>query len=212
MRSGTGDFIESGARLSPGSLPIRHPDVPAGERIMSIKLLFVLTSHGKMGDTDRTTGFFLPEIAHPYEIFHATGYEMASVSPKGGQPSIDTVDESDRCRRRSWRAPRRWRWSARRCVRPMWTRPRTTRSSSSAGTARCGISPTTRNWRPSRRRSTSGAGSRRRPWRRWSGWRRVPEGIAPRAPLRRTLAEPCPPTHSLLLEPPSDTACRSHCS
>ena len=60
-----------------------------------MRVLFVLTSHEKLGNTGRKTGFFLPEIAHPYEIFHRAGYEMASVSPKGGEPPMDAADASD---------------------------------------------------------------------------------------------------------------------
>ena len=32
------------------------------------KILFVLTNNNKLGNTNKETGFYLPEVAHPYEI------------------------------------------------------------------------------------------------------------------------------------------------
>lgn len=59
------------------------------------KILIVLTSHSQLGDTGRPTGFYLPEVAHPYAVFTAAGYPVDFVSPQGGQPPIDGVDRSD---------------------------------------------------------------------------------------------------------------------
>ena len=50
-----------------------------------VKVLFLVTSHGKMGNLDRKTGWYLPEVAHPYQVFQAAGYEQVIVSPKGGK-------------------------------------------------------------------------------------------------------------------------------
>ncbi|KAL9625586.1 MAG: hypothetical protein Q9160_000299 [Pyrenula sp. 1 TL-2023] len=52
------------------------------------KVLFVLTSHDKMGTTDKKTGWYLPEMAHPYaEVSpHA---EIVVASPKGGEAPLD---------------------------------------------------------------------------------------------------------------------------
>ncbi len=58
-------------------------------------ILFVLTSHERLGDTGRKTGFYLPEIAHPYAVFRDGGHELAAVSPRGGSPPMDGVDTSD---------------------------------------------------------------------------------------------------------------------
>lgn len=54
-----------------------------------MKLLMVLTSHDKLGDTGRKTGFWLEEFAAPYFVFRDAGVELTLASPKGGQPPID---------------------------------------------------------------------------------------------------------------------------
>ncbi|EME44608.1 hypothetical protein DOTSEDRAFT_72158 [Dothistroma septosporum NZE10] len=52
------------------------------------KVLFVLTSHDKMGDTDNPTGWYLPEFAHPYYKL-APHAEITIASPKGGEAPLD---------------------------------------------------------------------------------------------------------------------------
>jgi len=59
------------------------------------KILIGLTSHSQLGNTGRTTGFYLPEAAHPHDIFTRAGYEVDFVSPLGGEPPIDGADLSD---------------------------------------------------------------------------------------------------------------------
>jgi len=59
------------------------------------QILIALTSHGQLGTTGRSTGFYLPEAAHPYHIFTQAGYTMEFVSPQGGAPPMDGVDKSD---------------------------------------------------------------------------------------------------------------------
>jgi putative intracellular protease/amidase len=54
-----------------------------------MKILMVLTSHDKLGDTGRKTGFWLEEFAAPYFVFRDAGVELTLASPKGGQPPID---------------------------------------------------------------------------------------------------------------------------
>jgi putative intracellular protease/amidase len=54
-----------------------------------MKILMVLTSHDKLGDTGRKTGFWLEELAAPYYNFKEAGAEMVLASPKGGQPPLD---------------------------------------------------------------------------------------------------------------------------
>jgi putative intracellular protease/amidase len=49
----------------------------------------VLTSHDKLGDTGRKTGFWLEELAAPYFVFRDSGAEIVLASPKGGQPPLD---------------------------------------------------------------------------------------------------------------------------
>ena len=59
------------------------------ERETSLKILMVLTSHDRLGDTGRKTGFWLEEFAAPYFVFRDAGVELTLASPKGGQPPID---------------------------------------------------------------------------------------------------------------------------
>jgi putative intracellular protease/amidase len=54
-----------------------------------MKILMVLTSHDRLGDTGRPTGFWLEEFAAPYYVFKDAGAEITVASPKGGQPPID---------------------------------------------------------------------------------------------------------------------------
>ena len=53
-----------------------------------MKILVVLTSHDKLGNTGRKTGFWLEEFAATYYAKDA-GIEVILASPKGGQPPID---------------------------------------------------------------------------------------------------------------------------
>jgi len=59
------------------------------------KVLMVLTSHDKLGDTGRRTGFHVGEAAHPYAVFAREGIEVDFVSPQGGAPPQDGVDRDD---------------------------------------------------------------------------------------------------------------------
>src|SRR5581483_2849599 len=55
----------------------------------SIKILFVTTSHDKMGDTADKTGVWLEELAAPYYVFKEVGANITLASPKGGQVPLD---------------------------------------------------------------------------------------------------------------------------
>lgn len=59
-----------------------------------MKLLMVLTSHDKLGDTGKKTGFWLEEFAAPYYVFKDAGAEITVASPKGGQPPLDPSSEA----------------------------------------------------------------------------------------------------------------------
>ena len=54
-----------------------------------MKILMVLTSHDRLGDTGRRTGFWLEEFAAPYYVFSDAGADVTLASPKGGQPPLD---------------------------------------------------------------------------------------------------------------------------
>jgi putative intracellular protease/amidase len=61
-----------------------------------MKILMVLTSHDRLGNTGKKTGFWLEEFAAPYYAFKDAGAEVTLVSPKGGQPPLDPKsDEPD---------------------------------------------------------------------------------------------------------------------
>ncbi len=54
-----------------------------------MKVLIVLTSHDRLGDTGKKTGFWLEELATPYYVLKDAGAELTLASPKGGQPPVD---------------------------------------------------------------------------------------------------------------------------
>ncbi|MDG2518474.1 type 1 glutamine amidotransferase domain-containing protein [Lysobacter soli] len=54
-----------------------------------MKILMVLTSHDRLGDTGEKTGFWLEEFAAPYYVFTDAGAQVTVASPRGGQPPID---------------------------------------------------------------------------------------------------------------------------
>jgi putative intracellular protease/amidase len=58
-----------------------------------MKLLIVLTSHEKLGDTGEKTGFWIEEFAAPYYVLADAGAELTIASPKGGQPPVDPKSE-----------------------------------------------------------------------------------------------------------------------
>ncbi|MFJ2262647.1 type 1 glutamine amidotransferase domain-containing protein [Streptomyces sp. NPDC087844] len=69
-----------------------------------MKVLIVLTSHDKLGDTGRTTGFWLEELAAPYYRFKEAGWDITLASPKGGRPPLDPksnepANQTDQTRR-----------------------------------------------------------------------------------------------------------------
>ena len=59
------------------------------------KILFVLTSHDRKGDTGQPTGFYLPEAAHPWAELDAAGYAVDFISPQGGAAPMDGAAQPD---------------------------------------------------------------------------------------------------------------------
>ena len=57
------------------------------------KILTVVTSIDKMGDTDKPTGYELTELSRAYYVFEANGFEVDIASPKGGKPPVIIDDE-----------------------------------------------------------------------------------------------------------------------
>ena len=94
-----------------------------------MKILMVLTSHDKLGNTGRKTGFWLEEFAAPYFVFRDADVEVTLVSPKGGQPPIDPVSDlpeqqtpamtrfkKDRSANKRWLIPYGWAMSKRKTL------------------------------------------------------------------------------------------------
>lgn len=59
------------------------------------KVLIVLTSHNTLGNTGKETGFYLPEVSHPYYVFINAGMAVDFVSPQGGKAPMTGVDLQD---------------------------------------------------------------------------------------------------------------------
>ncbi len=66
------------------------------------KILFVVTSHDKKGNTGKKTGYYLGEVSHPWEVLHSAGYEIDFVSPKGGKAPVDAFDMTDTINKKFW--------------------------------------------------------------------------------------------------------------
>ena len=60
-----------------------------------MKILFVLTSHSQLGNTEQKTGFWIEEFATPYYVFSDAGAEITIASPTGGQPPVDPKSEEE---------------------------------------------------------------------------------------------------------------------
>ena len=57
------------------------------------KVLFVVTSHDKLGDTGEKTGFWTEEFAAPYYELTDNGVLIDVATPLGGQPPVDPKSE-----------------------------------------------------------------------------------------------------------------------
>lgn len=79
--------------LSAGTIPEKKP------------ILMVLTNWAKLGDTGKTTGFFLSEAAHPWVVFSEAGYKVTLASPAGGFAFLDmkSHDLKDEANARFWK-------------------------------------------------------------------------------------------------------------
>lgn len=64
------------------------------------RALIVLTSHDRLGGTGRSTGYYLPEVAHPWQVFTDAGFTVDLVSVRGGEPPVDGLDPDDPVQRK----------------------------------------------------------------------------------------------------------------
>lgn len=58
-----------------------------------MKVLMVLTSNGRLGNTGQKTGLWLEELAVPYYVFKSNDIQVTLASPAGGRPPIDPKSE-----------------------------------------------------------------------------------------------------------------------
>jgi len=70
---------------------------PISDAENSSRVLIVLTSHSELGDTGKKTGFWLPELTHPYYEFKKAGYVIDVASIQGGIAPVDpkSLEEHD---------------------------------------------------------------------------------------------------------------------
>jgi putative intracellular protease/amidase len=61
---------------------------------VKMKILMVLTSHDRLGNTGKKTGFWLEEFAAPYYTFKDAGASITLASPLGGQPPLDPKSDT----------------------------------------------------------------------------------------------------------------------
>jgi len=68
-----------------------------GHASTDARVLIVLTSHTELGDTGEKTGFWLPELTHPYYEFKKAGFTVDVASIEGGMAPLDgkAFEEAD---------------------------------------------------------------------------------------------------------------------
>jgi len=73
-------------------------------KVAILKALIVVTSHGELGDTGKETGYYLPEVAHPYAALVEKGIQVDVASPKGGKAPVDpkSIDLKDPINKAMW--------------------------------------------------------------------------------------------------------------
>ncbi|HCO67354.1 MAG TPA: type 1 glutamine amidotransferase domain-containing protein [Dysgonomonas sp.] len=68
---------------------------------MEEKILFVVTSVGRMGNTEMDTGYYLSEAAYPWKVLHDS-YDIDFVSPEGGKAPVEGFDLNDSTNKEVW--------------------------------------------------------------------------------------------------------------
>jgi len=53
-------------------------------------ILFIVTSHSLLGDSGIPTGWYLPELAHPFNVL-SPDFSIVVASPKGGPTPMDPI-------------------------------------------------------------------------------------------------------------------------
>ena len=113
-----------------------------------MKILIVLTSHDKLGNTGRKTGFWLEEFAAPYYTFKEAGAEIVLTRRRAAnrlsirRATSPTFRPSLRIGSKPMQKQRRG--SRQRCASIALSRKTMIPSSTRVVMGRCGISPKTR--------------------------------------------------------------------
>jgi putative intracellular protease/amidase len=58
------------------------------------RVLMIVTSHARLGESGTLTGFWLEELAAPYGVFLDAGLAIDIASPAGGRPPADPKSET----------------------------------------------------------------------------------------------------------------------
>jgi putative intracellular protease/amidase len=100
-------FVRTGWMILAGCLilSVTHPATAQTKnrsQKMKKKILFVVTSHDRKGNTGEPTGYYLSEVSHPWEVLREAGYEIDIVSPKGGKAPVDGFDLKDPVNKEFW--------------------------------------------------------------------------------------------------------------
>ena len=66
------------------------------------KVLFVVTSHNKKGNTGKPTGYYFAEVSHPWDVLQSAGYEIDFVSPQGGKAPVENFNLDDPVNKKFW--------------------------------------------------------------------------------------------------------------
>lgn len=77
---------------------------PATLLFGSERILIVVTNHGELGDTGTPTGYYLSEVAHPWQVFTEAGHAVDFAGPLGGYAPMDpkSFDLEDSVNREFW--------------------------------------------------------------------------------------------------------------
>lgn len=74
---------------------------------VSTKVLIVVTSHAQLGNTGKSTGYYLPEVTHPYAVLAEKGIGIDIASPSGGKAPLDvsSLNLNDAVNKAFWENP-----------------------------------------------------------------------------------------------------------
>jgi putative intracellular protease/amidase len=70
------------------------------------RILIATTSHAQKGDTGESTGAYIPEISHPFDVFTRAGFAVEFASVKGGAVPLYGHEDADASVRAFLEGPR----------------------------------------------------------------------------------------------------------